>query len=198
VKVEFEKCIIRAPLTGIITHSYTKLGTSIIRNDKLFEVARLSPLEVKFQLPQSEQPQFGPGRLLNLSLSGSDRVVAQARIRRLDPVVEALSNTRGYLADVIGGAGLVPGQAVTVRLPRIGGASAFSVPRTAFPSTAELRPGAPNTLFILDGNRAKARVVWISAADGDQVEVNSGLAAGDRVILAPPADLKAGDFVQVR
>lgn len=197
-KVEIGKCIIRAPITGIITHRYATLGTGIIRNDKLFEVAQLTPLEVKFQLRQSDSAQFGPGHLVSLSLAGSDRIVAQARIRRLDPVAEALSNTRGYLADVIGGAGLIPGMAITVRLPRAKAAATLSVPRVAFPAAAELHLDTPHALFILDGNRAKSRVVWVNAVEGDQVEINSGLAAGDRVILAPPVELKAGDLVQVR
>ena len=196
VKIDIEKCVIRAPMTGIVTHRYAKLGTSIMRGEKLFEVAQLSPLTVKFQLP-ADYPRFAPGHLLNLSLAGSDRTVAQARIRQLDPVAEAASNTRGYLADVIGGAGLIPGLAVTVRLRREGSAATFSVPRAAFPIAAEPRPGAPTVLFILDGNRARSRAVWVSVVDGDRAEIFSGLAAGERVILLPPADLKASDLVQV-
>ena len=196
VKVDLEKCTIRAPIDGIITQRHANLGTSIVRNDKLFEVARLSPLEVKFQLPPSDQVQLGPGRLLGLSLAGSDRVVAQARISRLDPVVEVMSNARGYCADVIGSTGLIPGMAVTVRLPLRNDASTVSVPRAAF-RTASLRPRAPTVLFILDGDVAKARSVSLASVDADQVEVQTGLAAGERVILAPPAGLSDGDHVQV-
>ena len=198
VKVEVNKCIIRAPISGIVTHSYAKLGTSIIRNEKLFEVAQLSRLEVKFQLPQSDQRQFGPGRVLSLSLAGSDRIVAQARIRQLDPVADATSNTRGYLADVIGGSGLIPGLAVTVHLPGEKSAPTFWVPRSVFPANAALQPRSPNVLFVLDGNHAKSRAVWINAVEGDQVAIDSGLASGDLVILWPGPDLKAGDLVQVR
>lgn len=197
-KVEVSKCIIRAPISGVVTHRYAALGTSIIRNEKLFEVAQLSRLEVKFQLPQSDQRQFGPGHLLRLSLAGSDRIVAQARIRQLDPVAEAASNSRGYLADVIGGSGLIPGFAVTVHLPEEKSAPSFWVPRAVFPARAALQPGSPNVLFVLDGNHAKSHAVWISAIEGDQVAVDSGLAAGDLVILWPGTELKAGDLVQVR
>jgi len=197
-RAEVEKCIIRAPISGVITHRYANRGTSLIRNDKLFEIARLDSLEVRFQWPQSEQEQFAPGRSLNLSLAGSDRIVAQARIRRKEPTIDALSNTRGYLADVIGGAGFALGQAVSVRLPQAGGAASFWIPRTAFPGGVNLRPGTPNVIFVLAGKHAKGQVVWVNDSRGDQVEITSGLAAGDRVILSPPAELKAGDLIQAR
>ena len=197
-KVEVNKCIIRAPISGVVTHRYAALGTSIIRNEKLFEVAQLSRLEVKFQLPQSDHRQFGPGHLLSLSLAGSDRIVAQARICQLDPVADATSNTRGYLADVIGGSGLIPGFAVTVHLPGEKPTPTFWVPRAVFPARAALQASSPNVLFVLDGNRAKSRAVWINAIEGDQVAIDSGLAAGDLVILSPGTELKAGDLVHVR
>lgn len=195
-KIEIEKTVIHAPLSGVITHRYVKLGAGAVKNDKLFEVSQLSPLEVKFQLPQAEKARIKPGHLVNLSLAESDRVVARARIRRLDPVADAASNTLGYLADVVGGDSLMPGMAVNVRVPRAAAASAFLVPRAAFPSTASLRAGAASTLFVLENGKCAARTVWVQAVEGERVEIGSGLAAGDRVILTPPPELKAGDLVQ--
>lgn len=197
VKVDMAKCTIRAPMTGIVTQCSAKLGTSIVRNERLFEVARLSPLEVKFHLPLSDHARFGPGRVLGLSLVGSDRVAAQARIRRLDPVADVSSNSRGYWADVIGGAGLIPGMAVTVRLPREDAASTVSVPRTAFPNTTDLGLGASSVLFVLQNDRVEVRAVSLGAVDGDQVQVAAGLTVGDRVVLAPPAGLADGDTIRV-
>ncbi|RPI25709.1 MAG: HlyD family efflux transporter periplasmic adaptor subunit [Acidobacteria bacterium] len=84
--------LVRAPIPGIITHVHTKLGTSIIRNDKLFEVAQLSPLEVRFQLPLSEHGRFGPGGVLGLSLPGNAGLAARARIRQLDPIADVSSS----------------------------------------------------------------------------------------------------------
>jgi RND family efflux transporter MFP subunit len=195
-RAEVEKCTVRAPISGVITHRYANLGTSLVRNDKLFEVAQVASLEVKFQWPQSEPDVLAPGRMLQLTLAGNDRVIAQARIRRMDPTIDALSNTRGYLADVIGGSGLVPGQAVSIRLPQSGAAGSLWIPRAAFPPNNNPRPGTPIVLFVFDGKQAMSRIVWINESKGDLVEVTSGLVAGDRVILSPPSSLKAGDLVQ--
>ncbi|HYE63981.1 MAG TPA: efflux RND transporter periplasmic adaptor subunit [Pyrinomonadaceae bacterium] len=198
VKVELEKTTVRSPISGIITRRFAKLGTGVVKNDKLFEVTQVAPLEVKFQLPQTERGRLGPGSVVSLSLVDTDQIVASARIRRVDPVADAASNTLGYLADVSSGPGLMPGLAVNVRVPRTAVGSTLWIPQTAFPPGSELRSGMAGTVLIVDGDKCAARGVWINAVQGDQVEIISGLNAGDRVILSPPAGLKAGDIVEVK
>lgn len=197
IKIELAKSTVRAPISGIITRRYVTLGTNVARNDKLFEVSQLSPLEVKFQLPQTERERLSPGQLITLSAAGSDQTLATARIRRIDAVADATSNTLGYLADITGGTGLMPGLAVNIHLPRPANSLAFWIPRAAFPLTAALTNGATVTLFTVEGERVSARTVTIGAIEGDQVEVVSGLAANERVILAPPVEMKDGDTVEV-
>lgn len=198
VKLELAKSTVRAPISGIVTHRYTALGTNVARNDKLFEVAKLTPLEVKFQLPQTEKERLSPGGIVSLSRVDSDRLIARARIRRIDPVADATNGTFGYLADIIVGSGLMPGLTVNVHLPRAPGGVVFWIPRAAFPTGDNPRSGGQSTLLVVDGEKCSVRTVGVNAIEGDQLEIITGLALGDRVILSPPANLKEGDRVEVR
>jgi RND family efflux transporter MFP subunit len=198
VKAELEKSTVRAPITGIVTHRFAKLGTNVVKNDKLFEITQLAPLQVKFQVPQTERGALGPGSVLNLSAAENDQIIARARIRRTDPVAEAASNTVGFLADVLAGRGLMPGMAVNVHVPRRDAGPSMWIPQAAFPAGAEVRKGATSTVFVVAGDKCMARAVWVNSVTGDQVEIVSGLAMGDRVILFPPAELKAGDSVTIK
>ena len=198
VKAELERSTVRAPITGVVTHRFTKLGTNVVKNDKLFEITELAPLEVKFQVPQTEKGGLGPGGVVNLSLIESDQIIARARIRRVDPVAEAASNTLGFLADVLSGPGLMPGMAVNVHVPRRGTGPTLWIPRAAFPAGAEVQEGSASTVFVAVNDTCAVRSVWVNSTAADQVEIVSGLAIGDRVILSPPADLKAGDLVAVK
>jgi membrane fusion protein (multidrug efflux system) len=198
VKLELQKSTVRAPIAGIVTRRYIALGTNVARNDKLYEVSRVSRLEIRFRLPQTARDTLAPGRVLNLSPVNSDTIIAKARIRRIDPIADATSNTFGYVADIIGRAGLMPGLAVNVHLPRDAGGVSFWVPRTAFNAGADLHNGASSTLFVIDGEKASSRTVVVATLEGDQVEVVAGLVKDDRVVLAPPAGLKDGDLIEVR
>jgi hypothetical protein len=53
-------------------------------------------------------------------------------------------------------------------------------------------------VFVAAGSKCAARAVWVNSIDGDQVEIISGLAMGDQVILSPPGNLKAGDLVAIK
>lgn len=197
VKLELAKSTVRAPIAGVITRRYVTLGTNVARNDKLFEVSQLAPLEVKFQLPQTERERLSPGQPISLSAAGSNATIATARISRIDPIADATSNTIGYRASLTGGTGLMPGLAVDVHLPRPANNMTYWVPRAVFPASTTLAGGASVTLFTVENERASARTVIIGATEGDQVEVVSGLATSDRVILTPPATMKDGDTVEV-
>jgi RND family efflux transporter MFP subunit len=196
-KLELQKSTVRAPITGIITRRYVDLGTNVARNDKLFEVSKLAPLQVKFQLPQTEKVVPARGQIVSLSAVNNSQPIGTARIRRIDPIADATINTFGYLADVISGRGLMPGVAVNVHLPRPPDVDSFWIPRAAFQPTADLQNGSSMTLFVVEGDKASSRVVLVSGFEGDQVEVVSGLMKDDRVVLAPPAGLKDGDVVQL-
>jgi RND family efflux transporter MFP subunit len=198
VKVELKKTLINAPIPGVVTHRYVEVGSSVAKNDKIFEISPTSPLQVKFQLPETEKGRLGPGSVVGISLAEGDGIVASARVRRLQPVAEAASNTLGYVANVSGGRGLMPGLAVNVRVPRSVSGPNLLIPKSAFPQDSELRRGTASTLFVLEGDKCVARSVWVNSLDGDQVEIVSGLKVGDRVVLSPPAELKAGDLVAVK
>jgi hypothetical protein len=182
----------------VVIHRFTKLGTNVVKNDKLFEITELAPLEVRFQVPQTEKGGLGPGSLVNLSPIESDQIIARARIRRVDPVAEAASNTLGFLADVLSGSGLMPGMAVNVHVQRRGTSPTVWIPQAAFPAGAQVQKGTASTVFVAVNDKCIARSVWVNSVAADQVEIISGLAVGDRVILSPPGDLKAGDLLAVK
>jgi len=201
VKLEMQKTIVRAPVTGVVTRRYIAPGTSVAKNDKLFEVAQLSRMELRFRVPQNTGGQLDCGQVLGISTDDQGAVMAKARIRRRDPIADAINNTFGYVAEIVGPirpAQLIPGLTVYVHVPRSGDSRiSFWLPLTAFPKGSDLKNGVPNTVFVVKGEKVFSRGVVVKTVDGDQVEVESGLIKDDRVILAPPEGLKDGDHVLV-
>ena len=198
VKLEMQKTIVRAPVGGVITRRYIAQGTNVAKNDKLFDVAQLSRMELRFRVPQTYGSLLEYGQVFDLSTDDESSVIARARIRRRDPVADAISNTFGYVAEIVGPANLMPGMTVYVHLPHSGdGNISVWLPLTAFPTGADLKKGESKSVFVVKGERVFARVIVVKAIEGDQVEVESDLMKDDRVVLAPPAGLKDGDRVTV-
>ncbi len=198
VKFEMQKTIVRAPVAGVVTRRYIAAGTNVAKNEKLFEVAQLSKMELRFKVPQNTANQLDCGQVLGISTDDQGAVIAKARIRRRDPIADAISNTFGYVAEIVGPGHLMPGLTVYVHVPRSSdGNISFWLPLAAFPAGSDLKNGVSNTVFVVKGEKVSSRGVVVKAIEGDQVEVESGLLQDDRVVLAPPVGLKDGDHVVV-
>ena len=73
------------------------------------------------------------------------------------------------------------------------GRAAVVVPRAAV-----RRVGDKDVVFVVKEGTVERRAIGLSAARGDEAVVLSGLAAGERVVIEGPADLKDGDKVAVK
>jgi HlyD family secretion protein len=66
------------------------------------------------------------------------------------------------------------------------------------PRAAVRRVGDKDVVFVVKEGVAERRAIGLSATPGDEAVVLSGLAAGERVIIEGPANLKDGDKVAVK
>jgi RND family efflux transporter MFP subunit len=198
IKAQLQQSVITAPISGVVTRRFTELGSSVSRNDKIVEISPTSPLQVKFQVPQPERTRLAAGSSVGISLIDGDAIVATARVRRIEPVADPASNTFGYVADVVGGKNLLPGLAVNVRVPRSVSGPNFLVPQSVFPASSEFRRGTAATVFVVEGTKCAVRSVWINGLEGENVEIASGINTGDRIIVSPPTQLRAGDLVAAK
>lgn len=73
-------------------------------------------------------------------------------------------------------------------------------PRTKLlvPSTAVRTADGRSVVFVLRDDHVERRAISVGAAVGDQVEVLSGVSAGERIVAEGPPTLKDGDKVKVQ
>jgi multidrug efflux pump subunit AcrA (membrane-fusion protein) len=71
-------------------------------------------------------------------------------------------------------------------------------PRLIIPRAATRRDEGRDVVFVLKDDRAERRAVRLGAVSGNELEVVSGLSAGERVIVEGPEELADGDPVSVK
>jgi len=97
---------------------------------------------------------------------------------------------------------ILPDMGVGVTFLREADASAAS--QSAAQSVTLVPQGAVKTdsgttfVFLVNGQTVERRAVKVGGTDGDRVEVLAGLKGGDRIVIAPPADLAAGKQIIVK
>jgi RND family efflux transporter MFP subunit len=88
-----------------------------------------------------------------------------------------------------------------VKVAFLGAAEPAAAPvrrRLTVPRAAIRADQGQSIVFVLVDDRVERRAVRVGDATGDQVEVQSGLAAGDRVVVDGPPELADGSKVVVR
>ncbi len=70
-------------------------------------------------------------------------------------------------------------------------------PRTAIPASALVARGGEKVVFRVPEATARATAVVTGMDMGEMVEIVRGVAAGDKVVLAPPPELDAGERVKI-
>lgn len=193
--VRFEKVL--APYDGIVTARETDNGSLIDAGSgggpELFRVADISWLRVYVQVPQAYAPTIRPGLAAELRLPEYPGRVFAATLTRtanaLQPGPRTLlaqlraDNPRGEL---------LPGGYAQVRLVLPVPDRGVRIPANALLFRAE---GLRVATLAPDG-RARLHAVTMGRDFGTSVEILTGIAPGDQVVLNPPAALTDGQPVR--
>ena len=115
--VELEKTRITAPFDGVVARRYVRTGQRVASGERLFWVSAVSPLRVKFTLPQGFVGRVRVGDAITVSSADNPQPPHPAKVIQVSPVVDPSSGTIEVLAELLGAPGdLLPGMTATVRI----------------------------------------------------------------------------------
>jgi RND family efflux transporter MFP subunit len=187
-----------APFDGLVTARATDVGSLINAGASggpaLFVVSDVSKLRVYVNVPQSYVPSIKIGTRASLAVPehpGRDfPATVEASARSVDP---ASGTTRMQLVVDNAKGELMTGAFANLKfeLPRPDGA--INVPASAL----IFDQGGMRVATVGVDNRVALKEVTIARDMGKEVEIGSGLTAGDRIIESPPDGIASGDAVRI-
>ncbi|MDR7232678.1 MULTISPECIES: efflux RND transporter periplasmic adaptor subunit [Caulobacter] len=167
---------VSSPIAGKITAAPLVLGSYVTAGTELFRVANPRKIEVQASLPASDAARIAAG---DQALIETPQGTIPAVVRSITPGVDVESRAATAILTLAQGqAGLVPGQAVRVRIVPRGAAATdrFSVPEEAVQSVE----GA-DSVFVRGKDGFTARPVKIGRRGGGRIEILSGVTAGEQI-----------------
>ena len=174
---------VRAPIAGVVTARFVDPGAQAAPGVPLVAIEEERATRVDATVPEGIPVTAGARVFVE---AGGQRL--DARVVRVQPSVD--STARSALVKLELARPLRAGTYVKVSFP--------AGERTAvvIPTTALVRRGQLTSVFVIDkGSVARMRLVTLGATNGADVEVLSGLDAGDPIVSAPA---RARDGVIVR
>lgn len=184
---------IASPFTGRITERTVQLGQTVGTSDNLFRLATFSPLYADVFLSEQDSRRVKPGQAVEVALGNGEVQAITGRIVRVSPVVDDATGTVKVTAELkTTDPGYRPGAFVRVAIETDVRGETILVPKRAI-----LEQDGESYVFVNDGETAVRRSVELGYEDGDAVEVRSGVAVGDQIIVAGQGKLKDGDKTRV-
>lgn len=192
-----QRKVLRAPFDGVLGIRQVSQGTIVAPGDSLVRLQSLAPIYVDFTVPERYRGALRPGETLELTVAAwpDETFTGELLVVSLD--VDVRSRTlklRGQLDNAAGR--LQPGMFATVHLILGGAQPVLTLPRTAISFFAY---GESVFTIQADGDTrtVQRQPVTVGRTRGEQVEILSGLAAGQQVVHTGHIKLRDGQAIVI-
>jgi len=206
---DLEDTVIRAPFSGVAVSKDAQPGEMIspvsagggFTRTGICTLVDMDSLEIEVDVNESYIHRVQPGQKAVATLDAYPDWQIPARVIMPVPTADRQKATvRVRLAFEGLDPRILPDMGVKVAFlgNEEAGTAAPDRPSVVIPRGAVRKDGETDVVFVVQGERVERRAVRLGPSPGDQAAVLSGLAAGERVVIEGPTDLKDGDAVSVR
>jgi RND family efflux transporter MFP subunit len=191
---------ITAPFDGVITARNVDIGTLINSGNggaarELFHIAQIQVLRIFVNVPQTNVASMHPGQTAELRVEELPGQVFPARLTRIANALDANSRAMLTVLEVPNPRGtLMPGMYAQVHFSTGRAEAAVLVPG----GVLILGRQGPRVAVVAPDQRIHLRPIRIGQDLGSEIEVVSGLSAGEVVVANPSDAVRENALVSVR
>ena len=182
---------VRAPFDGVVARKLANAGDLAAPGQPLLEIEGTAAFQIEAGVPDSLAARLAVGTPLAVEVPAAG-VAFTGTLVELSSASDAFARNVPAKISVPAGTAVRSGQYARVQVP---GAPARTV---LAPTAAVSTLGQMERVFVSAEKRAVLRLVKTGATRGDRVEILSGVAEGDRLVLNPPTGLREGQSLEVQ
>jgi membrane fusion protein, multidrug efflux system len=192
-----DRTVVRAPISGVLEQRLVEVGSMVAPGTPVARIMDVDTVKVVGGVPERYAGEVRPGDEVVVTL---DRLAGREFVGAIDYVSAAVDpSSRTFTVEVgVSNAGLTikPGMVASIQIARGRVAEALVVPRHA---VLRREDGYSVYVAVRDGDRwrAESRSVVPGIARGDEVVIDQGLEAGDRLVVVGQQRLAHGDLLVV-
>jgi membrane fusion protein (multidrug efflux system) len=185
---------VRSPFAGVVGERFVSVGDYVTRGTKIASVMRIDPLRIELTVPEQYVSAVAAGRPVTFEVDAYPGETFTGQVRYVSPSIAAATRALTIEAVVPNSSGrLKPGFFATAQIEQ-----ASMRPGVLVPAAAVRTISGTARVFVIKEDRVEERIVTAGQAIGEQVEITSGLKAGERVVAIGVDRLVDGVRVVVR
>ncbi len=191
--LELDYTQIRAPIPGVVSERYIKIGTTIRVGDPAFRITSLDPLVAYMHVPEREYRQIRAGQPVAIEIDAlaGERIFAE--VTRISPVVDPQTGTFKITIEIADDERRIkPGMFGRMSIVYDRHENVLQVPRSAV-----IEERGDEVVFVVEDGEAIRRVVQTGYGSNGMVEITEGLSDTDEVVTVGHVGLKPGARVKV-
>jgi len=179
-----------APISGVVTMKMANAGDLAAPGRPVLAIESLKKLQVRTEVSSEVFARIKAGDTVDVVRDGREATPVSGTVAQVVPAADPVSHTHLVKIDLPAGSGLASGNFVRVAFS-LGDREGLRVPAAALAERAGILG-----VFVVDAQGiARYRMVRTGATADGQVDIQSGLAAGEKVVISNVAGLENGDKV---
>ena len=186
--------VLRAEQAGVIGLIAAEVGQVVAAGQTVMRLARADTLEVAIAIPEGRMPEVRALGSAEVSLWADEQARYPGTLREVSPVADPI--TRTYAARVAidsADARVLLGMTAKLRFLRRNDSTRLTVPLTAIFQ----HDGRPALWIVSPEQMVSLRPVVVAGYREDSAVLESGAAAGERIVVAGVHKLTSGERVRV-
>ena len=192
-KLDHDYASIRAPISGVVAERMIKVGNMVLPNTPTFRITDFDPLLAVLHVPEREMSKLRVGQPASLTVDAISGADFTGRIARVSPVVDPTTGTIKVTVEVRDPSRqLKAGMFGRVNVVHDMHTNALLVPKGAV-----MAEDAESAVFVVQDSVAYRKLVKTGYVNGANIEILSGLQAGDKIVTTGQGSLKDSSKVEI-
>ena len=180
-----------APFNGTVTEKMTEIGSYLQRGSAVVRLVSDRLLELEADIPSNRLGGLAVGREIAIRFDNGEQ--HSATVRAVVPEENPRTRTRVVRFNIeLPETTLAIAQSVTLQIPAGASRDIVSVHKDGI-----IRKGKAAIVYVVEDEVAKLRPVTVGAAVGGRLEVISGIAPGDQVVVRGNERLRPDQAVTI-
>ena len=185
-RLELDYTQIRAPIDGVVSERYVKLGNTIKVGEPLFRVTSLDPLVAYLFIPEREYRRIAPGQPVAIVIDALAGEPILASVTRVSPIVDPETGTFKITVEIDDPERRIkPGMFGRLSVVYDKRENVLKIPRSAL-----LEDAGNTSVFVVEDGVAISKTVETGYSDRGMVEIVKGIVDGEQVVTVGQSGLK--------